>query len=85
LLATCFKDREHLYSSCSIPDRRICVRTGFFQSFLLMISGITAEYRTEPALTGVLMTAGALPVKKRSSANPGHRGCKPVLFQGSDQ
>jgi hypothetical protein len=30
-----------------------------------MISGITAEYRTEPALTGVLMTAGPVSVKKR--------------------
>jgi hypothetical protein len=50
-----------------------------------MISGITAEYRTEPALTGVLMTAGPVPVKKPDLAHPAHQGGKPVLFQGSDQ
>jgi hypothetical protein len=25
------------------PDTRICVRTGFFQSFLLMISGVATD------------------------------------------
>jgi hypothetical protein len=25
------------------PDTRICVRTGFFQSFLLMVSGVATD------------------------------------------
>src|ERR1700733_9064639 len=40
LLATGFEDREHLFSSCS--DSRcsdFAVRTGFFQSILLIVSG----------------------------------------------
>jgi len=61
LLAARFENREHDFFLGN------SVRTGFFQSILLMVSGETTDLRPQRAPTGVLMTAGQVPVKKRKA------------------
>ena len=49
LLAACFEDREHLYSSCSIPACGDQSGPAFSSRILLMVSGVMMDLRPHQA------------------------------------